>query len=148
MSRFILVAAPEFESGRLYRHSLLRRMCLPVPPCGQKDNYTPKSKYVKKKDWRDKVFRHHCETTRYCKKGLRGWILTSNNTFRLQFLTLCSSYLQVSLKFYHLQRRLRPLSEIKISLMLRQRQHTVSTSAYSTIIEIPQLLQTKVTIGS
>lgn len=38
--------------------------------------------------------------------------------------------------------------EQKISLMLRQRQHTVSTSAYSTIIEILQLLQTVVTIGS
>ena len=36
----------------------------------------------------------------------------------------------------------------KISLMLRQRQHTVPTSAYSTIIEILQLLQTVVTIGS
>jgi hypothetical protein len=32
--------------------------------------------------------------------------------------------------------------------MLRQRQHTVPTSAYSTIIEILQLLQTVVTIGS
>ena len=36
----------------------------------------------------------------------------------------------------------------KVSLMLRQRQHTVPTSAYSTIIEILQLLQTVVTIGS
>ena len=40
------------------------------------------------------------------------------------------------------------LNQQKISLMLRQRQHTVPTSAYSTIIEILQLLQTVVTIGS
>jgi hypothetical protein len=33
------------------------------------------------------------------------------------------------------------------SHVIQQRQHTVSTSAYSTIIEILQLLQTVVTIG-
>ena len=108
------------------------------------------------------------------KKRLRGWILTSNNTFRPQFLTLCSSYPLASLKFYRYVeasspslgdkifawlKYARPTSRVprqpmwigglrKVSLMLRQRQHTVSTSAYSTIIEILQLLQTVVTIGS
>lgn len=95
-----------------------------------------------------KFFATHYETTRYCKKGLRGWLIPSNNTFRLQFLTLCSSYPLASLKFYRYVEASSPSLGDKISLMLRQRQHTVPTSAYSTIIEILQLLQTEVTIGS
>ena len=70
-------------------------------------------------------------------KGGRGWKLTSNNTFRLQFLTPCRSYLQASLKFYRLQRRSRTLSAIKLWQVGYYRPKASTASPHATrVVEV------------